>query len=85
MLQAQNERRELLREAGRAWRKWGGEAALHYTQRAREVAERARGEALDDARGLIEKRRWVSVTVSFFFLPPTWYARKYYRHRFFFD
>lgn len=57
MLQAQNERHELLRKAGRAWQKWGGEAALYYTQRAREVAERARGEALDDARGLIEKRR----------------------------
>jgi hypothetical protein len=58
MNQARKERGELLREAGRAWRKpWGGDVALHYAQRARQVTERVRGEALDEARELIESRR----------------------------
>lgn len=60
MLQARIQREELLREAGRAWRgPLGGEVALYYAQRAREVTEKAREDALDEARGLVEAKRWV--------------------------
>lgn len=59
ILQARIQRGELLREAGRAWRgPLGGEVALYYAQRAREVTEKAREDALDEARGLVEAKRW---------------------------
>lgn len=59
-LQARKERDDLLREASRAWRKpWGGDIALHYAQQARAVTEKARRDALDEARGLVEARRLV--------------------------
>ncbi|KAG1898586.1 uncharacterized protein F5891DRAFT_1042645 [Suillus fuscotomentosus] len=61
MLQARIQREELLREAGRAWRgPLGGEVALYYAQRAREVTEKAREDALDEARGLVEAKRYAS-------------------------
>ncbi|KAG1738903.1 uncharacterized protein EDB91DRAFT_440960 [Suillus paluster] len=61
MLEARKQRGELLREAGRAWRRpWGGEVALYYAQKAREVTEKAREEALDDARALVEAKRYAS-------------------------
>ncbi|KAG1743093.1 hypothetical protein EDB19DRAFT_585672 [Suillus lakei] len=61
MLQARIERGELLREAGRAWRgPLGGEVALYYAQRAREVTEKAREDALDEARKLVEAKRYAS-------------------------
>ncbi|KAG2142819.1 uncharacterized protein EDB93DRAFT_1250315 [Suillus bovinus] len=61
ILQARIQRDELLREAGRAWRgPLGGEVALYYAQRAREVAEKARKDALDEARGLVEAKRYAS-------------------------
>jgi hypothetical protein len=59
-LQARKERDDLLREASRAWRKpWGGDIALHYAQQARAVTEKARRDALDEARGLVEARKLV--------------------------
>jgi hypothetical protein len=59
ILQARIQRGELLREAGRAWRgPLGGEVALYYAQRAREVTEKAREDALNEARGLVEAKRW---------------------------
>lgn len=61
ILQARIQRGELLREAGRAWRgPLGGEVALYYAQRAREVTEKAREDALDEARGLVEAKRHAS-------------------------
>lgn len=61
MLQARIQREELLREAGRAWRgPLGGEVALYYAQRAREVTEKAREDALDEARGFVEAKRYAS-------------------------
>ncbi|KAG2144544.1 hypothetical protein DEU56DRAFT_790232 [Suillus clintonianus] len=61
VLQARKERGELLREAGRAWRgPLGGEVALYYAQRARDVTEKARKDALDEARELVEARRYAS-------------------------
>lgn len=61
ILQARIQRGELLREAGRAWRgPLGGEVALYYAQRAREVTEKAREDALDEARGLVEAKRYAS-------------------------
>jgi len=57
-MQARKERDELLREASRAWRKpWGGDVALYYAQKAREVSDNARRDALDEARGLVEAKR----------------------------
>lgn len=61
ILQARAQRGELLREAGRAWRgPLGGEVALYYAQRAREVTEKAREDALDEARRLVEAKRYAS-------------------------
>jgi len=58
MLQGQKERGELLRKAGLAWRgPGGGAAAMLYAQKAREVTERVRSEALEEARALIRARR----------------------------
>ncbi|KAG1835801.1 hypothetical protein DFJ58DRAFT_820436 [Suillus subalutaceus] len=61
ILQARIQRGELLRKAGQAWRgSLGGEVALYYAQRAREVTEKAREDALDEARGLVEAKRYAS-------------------------
>ncbi|KAG2346837.1 hypothetical protein BDR05DRAFT_1057411 [Suillus weaverae] len=61
ILQARTQREELLREASRAWRgPLGGEVALYYAQRAREVTVKAREDALDEARGLVEAKRSAS-------------------------
>jgi hypothetical protein len=61
ILQARIQRGELLREAGRAWRRpLGGEVALYYAQRAREVTEKAREDALNEARELVEAKRYAS-------------------------
>ncbi|OJA20445.1 hypothetical protein AZE42_05735 [Rhizopogon vesiculosus] len=60
-MQARKERNDLLREASRAWRKpWGGDVALYYAQKAREVSENARRDALDEARGLVEAKRYAA-------------------------
>ncbi|KAK7031622.1 Smr domain-containing protein [Favolaschia claudopus] len=57
-------RDELLREAARMWQRGrgdrrgrGGEVAMYFAERAREVGEGARREALERARGLVEGRR----------------------------
>lgn len=61
ILQARLQRGELLRKASRAWRgPLGGEVAQYYAQRAREVTEKAREDALDEARGLVEAKRYAS-------------------------
>ncbi|KDQ50717.1 hypothetical protein JAAARDRAFT_141527 [Jaapia argillacea MUCL 33604] len=55
-------RSEALREASRYWQKGnartrGGEIALFFAERARECQEKAREEALEDARDVVESRR----------------------------
>ncbi|KAI6010861.1 hypothetical protein F5J12DRAFT_822126 [Pisolithus orientalis] len=56
---------ELLREASRAWRSGnaksrGGEIAQYFAERARETRERAKREALDEARRMVETKRYKS-------------------------
>ncbi|KAI6044420.1 hypothetical protein EDC04DRAFT_367513 [Pisolithus marmoratus] len=54
---------ELLREASRAWRSGnsksrGGEIAQYFAERARETRERAKREALNEARKMVETKRY---------------------------
>ncbi|KAH9943824.1 hypothetical protein B0H21DRAFT_747733 [Amylocystis lapponica] len=58
-------RREALREAGRAWQKGssktrGGEVALFFAERARDLQQRARLEQLDAAREMVQAKRTTS-------------------------
>lgn len=55
-------RREMLRQAGRAWQKGsaktrGGEVAFYYAERARELQQQAREEQLDAAREMVHAKR----------------------------
>lgn len=55
-------RREMLREAGRAWQKGsaktrGGEVAFYYAERARDLQQQAREEQLDAAREMVQAKR----------------------------
>ena len=55
-------RREMLRQAGRAWQKGsaktrGGEVAFYYAERARELQQEARDEQLDAAREMVHAKR----------------------------
>ncbi|EMD39160.1 hypothetical protein CERSUDRAFT_93203 [Gelatoporia subvermispora B] len=55
-------RREALKEAGRAWQqargqKHGGDIALYYAERARELQQQAQKESLEGARAMVEATR----------------------------
>ncbi|KAI9573873.1 hypothetical protein HD554DRAFT_563820 [Boletus coccyginus] len=62
MVVSMKRRDELLREASKAWGRGsaktrGGEVALYFAERAREFQELARGEALNEARIMVELKR----------------------------
>ncbi|KAF9244143.1 hypothetical protein BU15DRAFT_86094 [Melanogaster broomeanus] len=62
MAESLRRRDELLREASKAWGRGnsktrGGEVALYFAERARQFQELARGEALNEARIMVESKR----------------------------
>ncbi|KAI0030074.1 hypothetical protein K488DRAFT_28149, partial [Vararia minispora EC-137] len=70
------QRAEAVLNAGRAWqgrnsKNYGGEIAVYYTEQARELGERVRRVALEDARARVKRSRTVGTagtTIDLHFL-----------------